>query len=922
MTIASNRLRKFFFALAIMLFVPGLSWAENNNGLVDDKAQNVKGNVDAYLNTINSQAGTDLAIVDITSSHGGIHTVQQGQWGSATYRTEVEKEAHEWALKEAGFSEEEIKKTYSVGTTDPRYEKYMELKEQKAISLSKEVQTAKAGNDARLEAYMQLSGCKDRVFATSCASKMDKLLNKSNPTAEEAALIDQIKAAGEKAEAKIAGNPYAGVSQITLTDNKGTLYEMTIRDGKPGEIVYGASEKAGSWKGCEALPSKLYRQRECFFCPLFKVIYEAADKMTVLSFDKLAASFAAIIALGLGIWIAFQTLTHVSSLTKQDAPKFLGNLIKQSFKFLIAFLLLQNHKVIFEYVINPLLISGLTFGKSLLFLPDEFSNITSTGTLQTAFYSSTLYGELEAFVGSVQRQIGFMQAIGTTLICIGSNMMIGIGGFDFASGFQMAIQGILLAGFGLLLSLAFAFYLIDAVVQLGVVGALMPFLIACWPFKLTSQYSSTGFKMLLNSFFVFVFTGLVISVNLNLVDAALGQSANGDQTIETQVAVQGDNDTLEQGSVAVKTGALKGIFDAVNEQNPDKLKKLTDISSIGFLILVLCCIFGFKFSGQASELAGKMAGGGMKPMAPSIATMGGSAALSGAKKLTQPTRKAIADKVEDAGDKLWNGLKGGVGSVKNAFRGGGKSQRKPAGNNYDGSNEEAMENATPTPTNNSGREERTAPRDRQRGGETKSEKAPVFGQTGSGSNGFKKEEPLAVSAEDRQAFEGEFENSGLGQAELAEKQKMQDDLKNGNEISPDRKIQAKAMAAAKESYVQSRAKGMNRLQADAEARRVFVATRAAERNQMTEMPVEQTELHEENGTAPGEKTAEPQNQQAESGETPQAAEGESDQVTPAAQQKPRKKRLGSSSHARSEVEKFRRRQEARRQNRDKFNPRR
>ena len=67
-----------------------------------------------------------------------------------------------------------------------------------------------------------------------------------------------------------------------------------------------------------------------------------------------------------------------------------------------------------------------------------------------------------------------------------------------------------IAAFAFLLSIAFAFYMIDAVVQLGIVGALTPFLVASWPFKATSQYTSSGFKMLLNSAFIFVFIGLAV----------------------------------------------------------------------------------------------------------------------------------------------------------------------------------------------------------------------------------------------------------------------------------------------------------------------------------------------------------------------------------------------------------------------------
>ncbi len=443
--------------------------------------------------------------------------------------------------------------------------------------------------------------------------------------------------------AKLFGDE--GKARTVFTTPNGAVYvEISSPDGV--DIV----GKEGEIKGCKYLPQKLYESKECFFCPLFAVIYQAADDMTVISISKLAAAFAVVLVIGLAIWIAVQTLAHVSSLTKQDAPKFLGNLIKQSFKFLISFILLISTAQIFLYLINPLLAAGLEFGGSLLSLPNDLEFIQGS-TVTTTYFSADLYTVLERFITAVQNEIGFMQAVGSSLMCIGSNIMISL--TDFGDGFQMFITGFVLAAFGFLLGLAFAFYLIDAVVQLGIVGALLPFLIACWPFKLTSKYTTTGFNMLMNTFFVFVFMGLVVSVNIQLIDSALSLTSS-EETTTTEKA---------SGSEQQEYGALTEIADAINngriEGTDDKrgLKELTDISGTGFLILLFCCIFGFKLTNQVGSLAGKMASGAMKSIAPSIATMGGSATLSAGKKLTQPTREAVSEKATLYGEKAlgWTG---------------------------------------------------------------------------------------------------------------------------------------------------------------------------------------------------------------------------------------------------------------------------
>lgn len=482
-----------------------------------------------------------------------------------------------------------------------------------------------------------------------------------------------------------------GVTQDTQECSVGSDGNKYCLYKKGSSVVF--TYAGDSYEGCEVLPVKLYKQKECFFCPLFGVIYRAADEMASLAMDKLAAAFATLIALGLGIWIAFQTLTHVSSLTKQDAPKFLGNLLKQGFKFIIAFLLLQYQKEVYTWIVNPLLKSGLEFGQNLLSYKLSGIDEQNIATVGGNFYTQATYVSLHRFIAAIQNSIAFMQAIGTSLMCIGGNLMINISlnDWEFGTGFQMMIQGLILAIFGFLLSLAFAFYLIDAVVQLGIVGALMPFMIACWPFKLTAQYTNKGFSMLLNSFFVFVFVGLVVSINLKLVDSALGST----QKTTTETAAQ----PQENQKPAKKTGeqnfvALMQIANAINEQRMETkdgkpgLRDLTDIGGVGFLILLFCCIFGFKFCGQSSALADKMAGGGMKAIAPGIATMGASATLSAAKKVSQPMREAVADKVTEVGG---NTLRKAGALITGR---GGRHGQKPAGGEDSGGEESRANEST------------------------------------------------------------------------------------------------------------------------------------------------------------------------------------------------------------------------------------
>ncbi len=446
------------------------------------------------------------------------------------------------------------------------------------------------------------------------------------------------------------------------------------KEGKDQKSTVVYNNKGTAFKGCEVLSVKLYNNRRCFFCSLFTISVKVANDMTAKSFNTFAAAFSALIAVGLAIWIAIQVLLQVSSVTKQDAAKFMSNLLKQCYKFVIAFLLLQNSSYIFEKAISPLILAGIDFGTIMIgednikvdvhnmsddsgqkmekenpgVLSRASSIISNKGEEQ--YFSSNLYIQLDNFIARLQRKLSFMQSVGGSLLCIGNNAMRIFNGtkLSFGDGFKLFIEGILLAGFGFLMALAFAFYMVDAIVQIAVVGALMPFLIASWPFKLTSKYAQTGWSIFLNSVFLLMFSGLIINVGYNLVDGALKYSSEegGYSTVYDGEEQKKDiaQTTAQQ---EVELGALYKIAQKINQQNEEGLAQVTDISSVEFLMLLFCCIFALKMINKIQDLAGKFASGALSPIAPEIATMGASAAKNFALKSTQSTREAMSERFEN-----------------------------------------------------------------------------------------------------------------------------------------------------------------------------------------------------------------------------------------------------------------------------------
>lgn len=445
-----------------------------------------------------------------------------------------------------------------------------------------------------------------------------------------------------------------------------SLYKYTVMGAEYYFIMEGDKFQSitGVTRGCVLFPAKLAESRSCIYCPLFKTIFNAAQSMSTKAYDKLAGPLANVMLIGFAIVIAFMVLKNVSSFTKQDAPKFVTELLVNMFKVLVAYYMLKNANIVYGYIVGPVLKAGFEFGSSLLFAKNDryLAACDVSTTLQNVsngVMPAYLYTNLDCFIRAVQAEVAVPQSVGSSLMCVARNAgKESIGPVrNVLWDFGMMFQGFAIWVMGWIISLAFAFYLIDATIQLGIIGALMPFLIACWPFKATRNYTSKGWGIFMNTFFVYVFMGLVVSINVEL----LGQGLTGSK------------------------GGFDAIMKALNGNNVQELKELLDIGFAGFLVLVACCLFAFKLTGQASDLAGTMAGGGGPKIGANIGGLAYGAATKGVQgtlKTGLGAAKAVSDKTgltnvvnkgrDWAKDKVW----GAVGLGRRSGAAGNKQARR------------------------------------------------------------------------------------------------------------------------------------------------------------------------------------------------------------------------------------------------------
>lgn len=136
-------------------------------------------------------------------------------------------------------------------------------------------------------------------------------------------------------------------------------------DGGTGHSV-GILPKDPMKKGCQPIQEKLNELHDCLLCGMFEVVLRTNQTMATKSFSALNSSFMNLIIVVMALFIAYKTLMTVSALTKQDVGKYLGEILVQAFKVLLAALLLSKSIYIYHYVINPLVEAAMEFGLAII----------------------------------------------------------------------------------------------------------------------------------------------------------------------------------------------------------------------------------------------------------------------------------------------------------------------------------------------------------------------------------------------------------------------------------------------------------------------------------------------------------------------------------------------------------------------------
>lgn len=358
-------------------------------------------------------------------------------------------------------------------------------------------------------------------------------------------------------------------------------------------------------KGCKPFNVYLSELTSCPLCSIFKTILNADAKIASIGWSALAENLQKVMISFLLAYMAFNTLKIIFSPAGAGIGAYLRTILGLGLKVAIAYFLLADAGMIYGNFVSPVIKGGLDTGMALLSIGNPtvescLNNSVDLPTIEGGELDSSLLNSIYKVTDCFSQSAATMPAVGRGLICYGwqnpdnwankalsfideAADTLGIGGTNIRiPNFSMWLTGLIVYIFGLAIWMVIGFYLIDCTVQIGFVCVLIPIFIACWPFKVTSKYTTKGVETLLNVFFTFAMTGVMLVIGIEIINYSAGGAD-------------------EQGIAAFMT--------ALGANDIETLKKITDLSGIEILILIACCIFAFKLIGTINSVAGQFAGG-------------------------------------------------------------------------------------------------------------------------------------------------------------------------------------------------------------------------------------------------------------------------------------------------------------------------
>ncbi|MCM1323644.1 MAG: type IV secretion system protein [Acetobacter sp.] len=259
----------------------------------------------------------------------------------------------------------------------------------------------------------------------------------------------------------------------------------------------------------------------CRFCPLFKILYNSGSYVAGKAYAIFSTDIGRVILTFLAVCLAIIVLKNLSSMNSKDSGTLLNDIFRKTFVCIAIFIIITQD---YYNLMNITLIPVIKTGLDLASIGYPISSCSSAGGIQG--FTSLAGANAEA---------GLPREIGEMIICTAENIESRInllfenGEWAFCLGMGphrllhiiphpvYLIDALFLYLGGIFFFVAYPWVLADAILQLGIAMALMPFAVAGYAFNGTKSYLGKVFGWILHSIFVFIFMAILMTCILDYI---------------------------------------------------------------------------------------------------------------------------------------------------------------------------------------------------------------------------------------------------------------------------------------------------------------------------------------------------------------------------------------------------------------------
>jgi len=261
---------------------------------------------------------------------------------------------------------------------------------------------------------------------------------------------------------------------------------------------------------------------ECVFCGMFKTLFNAAAMVASVSYAAFSGSLGVLILVFLAVSLALIVLKNLASFGSKDTGGMLNDVFSRAFVCVgIYIIITQDYFNLFNMTIGAVISDGLSLvshingGSS----GDGVAGYAATaGANGGQVMPSSIEMQIDDAIRRIEAKIYQLFNYGDYAWCLGTGPKKI---FKIFWHLTYMIDAIFLYVGGLFFMVGYPWVMADAVLQLGIALALLPFAVAGYAFGGTRKYLPKTFSWMLHSIFVFIFMSILIECVLTYVGQIL-----------------------------------------------------------------------------------------------------------------------------------------------------------------------------------------------------------------------------------------------------------------------------------------------------------------------------------------------------------------------------------------------------------------